>query len=325
MIEARFYKKLENNEVHCILCPHYCIIKAGDYGRCGGRRNKGGVLYSVNYGRLTSYGFDPLEKKPLYHFYPGRNIFSLGTFGCNLDCDFCQNWEIVETKSLYMEIGNQDILALAQVEDSIGMAYTYNEPTISYEFVYDMATLARSKGLKNVLVTNGYINQKPLIDLLPLIDAMNIDLKSFDDQFYRSICKGRLQPVLDTIAMASKHTHVEVTSLIIDGENSSLDNIDKLSAKISEIDKTIPLHISRYFPNRRMNLPPTKVETLIEARNVAKNHLDYVYIGNIWGVDNDTLCPRCKAIIVERKNKIAINNYEGGHCTKCNERIPLKF
>lgn len=323
MMEARYYKKYDKDEVHCLLCPHYCMIKPGGLGRCRARKNIDGTLYSINYGKLTSYGFDPVEKKPLYHFYPGKSIFSIGTFGCNFDCDFCQNWEIVQTKSLFMEVANDDILSLALAKDSIGIAYTYNEPTISYEFVLDMAKLVREKNMKNVLVTNGYINREPLLELLPLIDAMNIDLKAIDDSFYKNICKGRLEPVLETIKTAAKNTHVEITTLLIDGENTSVEQIERLSQKIAEIDKGIPLHLSRYFPNNRMNLPPTKVDTLIEARNIARKYLDYVYLGNLWGVDNNTICPVCKAIIVERNKETLISNFENGYCTKCNEKIKL--
>ncbi len=323
MMEARYYKKLVDNDVKCNLCPHYCIIKPGRIGRCGVRKNIDGTLCSLNYGKITSYNFDPVEKKPLYHFYPGRNIFSIGSFGCNLGCEFCQNWEIVQTSSSFIELSNEDILSLAKTNESIGIAYTYNEPTISYEFVYDMATLARSSNLKNVLVTNGYINKEPLMELLPLIDAMNIDLKAIDDSFYKNICKGSLEPVLDTIKIASKRTHIEITTLLIDGENASLDQIERLSLKIAEIDNSIPLHLSRYFPNYKMNLPPTKVETLIEAKNIAKKYLDYVYLGNLWGVDNNTFCPRCHALIVERNKEKLITNFENGYCSICKERINL--
>ena len=325
MKEAKFYTKGDNKDVYCVLCPHYCKISPLSLGKCRGRKNVDGTLYSLNYGNITSYGFDPIEKKPLYHFYPGSSIFSLGTFGCNLDCDFCQNWEIVHDSSLSLEISNEDIITLAKAQESIGIAYTYNEPTIFYEFVYDMSKLARKEGLKNVLVTNGYINQKPLEELLPLIDAMNIDLKSIDDGFYKSYCKGRIEPVLETIAKSFKHTHIEVTTLVIDGENSSIEDIEKVAKKLSSIDKRIPLHLSRYFPNYKMTLPPTKIETLVEARNIARKYLDYVYIGNLWGVDNSTYCPNCKTLLVDRHNGGIITNLEERKCSKCSEKINLIY
>ncbi len=325
MKEAMYYKKAGNNEVYCMLCPHLCKLRPDGTGICRSRKNIDGSLYSMNYGKITSYGFDPVEKKPLYHFYPGRKIFSIGSFGCNLDCDFCQNWEITRENSMHLDISNKDLITLAQAQESIGIAYTYNEPTIFYEFVYDMARLAKEKGMKNVLVTNGYINQEPLLEILPFIDGMNIDLKSIDDNFYKTLCKGRLKPVLETIKTASKYTHVEITSLLIDGKNSSLEEVEKIAETISQIDKQIPLHLSRYFPNHRMKLPPTKLETLLKGREMAKKYLDYVYIGNIWGVDNNTICPECKILLVDRNNNGEIYNLEDGNCTKCGKKINILY
>lgn len=324
MKEAKFYTEGQDKEVYCTLCPHYCKIFTGGLGKCRVRKNIDGTLFSLNYGKITSYGFDPIEKKPLYHFYPGESIFSIGTYGCNLDCDFCQNWEMVHDDSLSLKVSNEDIISLSKAQESIGIAYTYNEPTIFYEFVYDIAKLARAENMKNVLVTNGFINQEPLIQLLPLIDAMNIDLKSIDDRFYRSICKGKIEPVIETIKTSNKYTHIEVTTLVIDGENSSMIEIEELAKTLSSIDKSIPLHLSRYFPNYKMNLPPTNIETLIEARQIAKRYLDYVYLGNIWGVDNNTYCPNCKSLIVDRHNNSMVSNLGNNHCFKCNQIINIE-
>lgn len=284
-----------------------------------------GKLYSLNYGRITSYAFDPIEKKPLYHFYPGSKIFSLGSFGCNLACDFCQNWEIVYDDNLTLKVENEDIVKLAKAQDSIGIAYTYNEPTIYYEFVYDIARRVKHEGMKNVLITNGYINREPLNKLLPYIDAMNIDLKSMSESFYKHHCKGSLAPVLSTIELCAKKTHVEITTLIIDGENSSMEELGRLAKKISEIDKDIPLHLSRYFPNFKLNLPPTKTETLMEARNIARGYLNYVYIGNLWGIDNNTYCPNCYNKIVDRHNGGNIVGLEEKYCSKCGKQINIKY
>ncbi len=204
------------------------------------RKNVEGKLISLNYGKHTSYAYDPIEKKPLYHFYPGKDIFSIGSFGCNLKCDFCQNWDIAHEESLTMEIEDKDILLLGKSKGSIGIAYTYNEPTISYEYILHMSKLAKRHGLKNVLISNGYINEEPLKELLPYIDGMNIDLKSFKDDFYKRICKGTLEPVLNTIKLAAQYTHVEITNLVIEGQNSSEEEIRNLSQWIASIDKEIP-------------------------------------------------------------------------------------
>ncbi len=325
MKEAMYYKKGEASKVYCILCPHYCSISKNKVGKCKVRKNMEGTLYTLNYGKITSYDYDPIEKKPLYHFYPGSNIFSIGSFGCNLACEFCQNWEIVNKEGLTMEIEDQDILTLSTAKQSIGIAYTYNEPTIWFEYVHHLLNIIKNNGLKNVLVTNGHINEKPLRQLLPYVDAMNIDLKSINNSFYDKICKGSLEPVLKTIEISSKVTHIEVTTLVIDGENSSLEEIDSLAQKIASIDKSIPLHLSRYFPAYKMKRQPTNFNTLVEARNIAREHLDYVYIGNVWGVDNNTYCPNCYTKIVDRYNGGKVLGIEKGKCIKCGYKINIIY
>jgi len=281
MKEAAYYKKLKNNLVFCQLCPHNCKIEEGDTGQCRVRKNIDGTLYSLNYGQISSYGYDQVEKKPLYHFNPGKIIFSIGSYGCNLSCDFCQNWQISHENPRTIEVKDEEIIDLAKSRDSIGIAYTYNEPSIWYEYLLHLSKIAKHEGLYNVLVTNGYINPKPLEELLPYIDAMNIDLKSMSEDFYNNLCDGRMKAVLNTIKRASKSVHVEVTTLIIDEVNSSPEEIEVLAKTIAYIDKDIPLHLSRYFPAYKMDLPPTKIETVIQARNIAKKHLNSVYMGNI--------------------------------------------
>ncbi|WP_343231638.1 AmmeMemoRadiSam system radical SAM enzyme [Tissierella simiarum] len=325
MKEAMYYKKGEASKVYCSLCPHYCSISENKAGKCRVRKNIEGTLYTLNYGKITSYAYDPIEKKPLYHFYPGSNIFSIGSFGCNLACEFCQNWEIVNKETLTMEIEDQDMLTLSTAKHSIGIAYTYNEPTIWFEYVRHLLDVIKDKNLKNILITNGYINEEPLRQLLPYIDAMNIDLKSINDSFYNNICKGSLEPVLKTIEISSKVTHIEVTTLVIDGENSSLEEIDSLSQKIASINKSIPLHLSRYFPAYKMKRQPTNFNTLMEARNIARKHLDYVYIGNVWGVDNNTYCPNCYTKIVDRYNGGKVLGVERGKCIKCGYKINIIY
>ncbi|HSH36934.1 AmmeMemoRadiSam system radical SAM enzyme [Schnuerera sp.] len=324
-MECMYYEKKQNNIVKCHLCPHNCTIQDGNVGICKVRKNVNGTLISLNYGKITSYAYDPIEKKPLYHFYPGSEILSIGSFGCNLACSFCQNWEIAHEESLTMEIEDEDIILLGKARNSIGIAYTYNEPSISYEYVYHMAKLAKRQGLKNILVTNGYINEEPLKQLLPHIDAMNIDLKSISDDYYKRICKGRLAPVQRTIELASKATHVEITTLIVEDENSSDDEINRLAQWIGSIDKSIPLHLSKYFPAYKMKLPETTYDTLVRAKKICKNHLDHVYIGNVWGIDNNTYCPNCSSQLICRYGKGEIKGIKDGKCIKCGNNINILY
>ncbi len=324
-MECMYYERLNDNKVKCNLCPHNCIISEGKTGICRVRKNEKGKLISLNYGKHTSYAYDPIEKKPLYHFYPGRDIFSIGSFGCNLKCDFCQNWDIAHEESLTMEIEDEDILLLAQSKGSIGIAYTYNEPTISYEYVLHMSKLVKKHGLKNVLVTNGYINEEPLKELLPYIDAMNIDLKSFNDDFYKKICKGSLQPVLNTIKLAAQYTHIEITNLVIEGQNSSEVEIRALSKWIGDIDKEIPLHLSKYYPSYKMRLPETSYEVLLRSKEIASEYLDYVYVGNVWGIDNNTYCSNCHNCLIHRYLGGEIIGIRGNKCSKCGKSIKVVY
>ena len=324
-MEAMYYTKEENNVVKCHLCPHNCTIKEGNRGICNVRENVQGTLMSLNYGKHTSYAYDPIEKKPLYHFYPGREIFSVGSFGCNLDCDFCQNWEISHEKPLNIEMEDNDLLILAKSNNSIGIAYTYNEPTISYEYIYHISKLVKKMGLKNVLITNGFIEEGPLREILPYIDAMNIDLKSMNREFYRKICKGKLDPVLRTIEIAKQYTHVEITTLIIEGVNSNEEEIEELASWIENIDRETPIHISKYFPHYKMHLPETSYETLIQAKKIAEKHLDYVYIGNVWYTDNNTYCPDCNYQLVNREGLVEIIGIQNGKCKNCGREITIIY
>lgn len=283
MKEALFYEKKDNQAVHCQLCPHSCLIKDGGVGICGVRQNQKGKLYSLIYGQITSMALDPIEKKPLYHFHPGEHILSIGTKGCNLCCSFCQNWTISKDLAARTEeVISEFIIERAKQVKSFGIAYTYNEPFIWYEFVLDTAKLAKKEGLCNVLVTNGFVNLEPLKQMLPYIDAMNIDIKSFEDSYYKKVCGGKIIPVLETIKESVKHCHVELTNLIIPTFNDSDDNFVKLVDWIYEnISDSVPLHFSRYFPCYKLNLPPTPVDTLKRAEEIAKKKLKFVYLGNI--------------------------------------------
>ncbi len=283
MHEALYYESLDSKRVRCHLCPYECLISDGGRGACGVRQNKDGILYSLVYGKTTGIALDPIEKKPLYRYHRGEHILSIGTRGCNLHCSFCQNWHISQEVDGPMEdITSEEIIKRAKALRSFGVAYTYNEPFIWYEFVLDTAKLARQHGLENVLVTNGFVNLEPLKGMLPYINAMNIDLKSFDENFYTKICKGDLKPILDVIKVSAKSCHVELTNLIIPTLNDSEESIRKMVDWIyNNVGPETPLHISRYFPCYNMDLPPTPVETLRKAQAIAEKKLKYVYIGNV--------------------------------------------
>ncbi|NLY09093.1 MAG: AmmeMemoRadiSam system radical SAM enzyme [Tissierellia bacterium] len=279
MKEAMFYQKRSNGDIDCLLCPHNCHISEGNLGFCKVRKNQNGKLYTLNYGKITGAAYDPIEKKPLYEFYPGEIIFSIGSYGCNFRCDFCQNYQLVYDHERYSDADIDRLWELAGANGSIGIAYTYNEPTIWYEYMYDISCGIRDRKLKNIMVTNGYINQEPLKKLLPLLDAMNIDLKAYSDAFYKKICSGTLEPVLKTIETAANCTHIEVTTLLIDGENDR--DIEAIAKFLGDINSDIPLHISRYFPRFKRNTPVTDVNSLYRAEEIARKHLNKVYLGNI--------------------------------------------
>lgn len=283
---AMYFDKIEDSKVHCYLCPHNCVIKPGVLGACRARKNINGELYSLNYGKITSLAMDPTEKKPLYRFHPKSLVLSAGTFGCNLKCSFCQNWEIAHENPHTVDFPPEMLVEKAvelKEDGNIGIAYTYNEPSIWFEYVYDSAKLARSRGLVNILVTNGFISREPLEDLLPYVDAMNIDVKAYTASFYQDICKATLQNVKETVELAAPKCHVEVTTLVIPGLNDALEEIEELSRWLASISPEIPLHLSRFFPNYKMNdKPPTPRETLERAKEKALGHLKYVYLGNVW-------------------------------------------
>lgn len=297
MKEAEFWKNessfLENEDdkVRCLLCPHRCLIKEGQSSRCLSRKNIGGKLYSLNYGKVLGAALDPIEKKPLYRFYPSSYIFSVGTFGCNFDCLFCQNHFLVhsvpkkieeKTNNYREEVSPEELIGAVLKTPSIGIAFTYNEPTVWYEYIKDVLPIAKEKDLKTVLVTNGFIEEEPLHGILPMVDAMNIDLKSFSPQFYTKVCKGKIEPVINTIKKAASQIHLEVTCLVIEGYNSGDDEMEALSQMISKIRPDIPLHISAFYPAYKMrDKAPTRPETIRHLCKTAQRNLKYVYPGNI--------------------------------------------
>jgi len=270
---------------------------------------------------------DPIEKKPLYHFYPGTMVLSLGTIGCNFTCVFCQNWTISQAniKDVQVEeLSPEKAIQLVLQNNSPGVCYTYSEPLIWYEYILDTAKLAKKNNLKNILVTNGFINREPLIKLLPFIDAMNIDLKSFRNSFYQKYCKGSLSPILNTIELSKEYCHVEITNLIIPGLNDSEEEIKEMVDWISSLSKDIPLHFSRYFPCYKMNISATPISTLCKARDIAQKKLKYVYVGNIWDEEaNATYCDNCKKLLIKRTgyNIVNLGLDKNGKCKYCGTKV----
>lgn len=329
--EAMYYDRLEGNRIKCRLCPHECTVAPGKYGICKVRANVEGTLYVQNYGKLSAVAMDPVEKKPLYHFYPGKYLLSLGTVGCNFRCSFCQNYHIAQRGAEadapaehFHEASAGYLLSLCrQEEDCVGVAYTYNEPSIWYEYVLDTSRYFRSKGYKNVLVTNGYIGEKALAELLPYIDAMNIDVKGFTEAFYRDICGGELAHVKNTVMAAAKKCHVEITTLVIPGLNDSEAEMDELTNWLSEINPSIPLHLSRYFPRYHMDIGSTPPETLKRLKSIAAANLEYVYVGNLQSRDSNTFCPKCGALLIRREDGIFIEHLDEGICSKCGKEIAI--
>lgn len=327
MKKALWYEKLPGGKVQCRLCPHRCRIPHGKTGICEARQNVDGELVSLNYGRCSSLAWDPIEKKPLYHFYPGSVILSIGTVGCSFHCQFCQNWEIARNQAETFPVTPEQIVELlrTQGQHSLGVAYTYSEPLVWYEFVRDTAPAVRDAGYKNVLVTNGFIEEGPLQELLPWIDALNIDFKGFTDNFYHRLVHGDYRPVLRTAEISKKSgCLVEITTLIIPGWNDSPEEIRELVAWVARtLGRETPFHFSRYFPNYRLDLPPTPVETLYRAREIARAYLDYVYLGNVWE-DDHTYCPRCGAIVIARHGyRVQVTGLDGNHCRNCGYAIYL--
>lgn len=316
--------------VKCELCPRYCILDHGQKGECRIRVNIDGKLYAVTYGYPCSIHIDPVEKKPLYHFLPGTPILSLATVGCNLHCKNCQNWEISQAEPYQYEtefIEPEKISVLAVQYQCPSIAYTYTEPLAYYEYTYECCKISAEKGLKNVLVTAGYINEEPYKRLLPFVHSANIDLKGFSEEFYRTVCDGTLKPVLKTLELTKNAgVELEVTNLVIPTINDKEEDLQKLSAWVSKnLGRETPLHFSQFYPRYKMtHLPPTPLETLLKARQIALNEgLQHVYIGNIIHRESsNTYCPSCKTLLIERYGyNILQNNISNGKCPKCHREI----
>ena len=306
MQEAQYYETNPTaKRVSCRLCPQECNISSGQAGFCKVRINREGILETINYARISSMALDPIEKKPLYHYYPGRTVLSVGTIGCNLGCEFCQNWEISQQESSTRLLTPSELTKLAKdasmEQRSIGLAYTYSEPGVWFEFLIDIMPRVREQGLKNILVTNGFLNPKPWQELLEWTDAANIDLKGFTPDYYQRLCHGKLEPVKENIITAADTIHLELTTLIIPGQNDQPEQIKALAQWIADINPQIPLHLSRYFPNYKLTQPATPISIMKQSYEVAKEYLQFVYLGNV-GATNHTYCPNCGAIIIARED-----------------------
>ena len=319
-----------SGRVQCLLCPHTCELEEGERGSCRVRMNLDGELVSLVYGRPVAVHVDPVEKKPVYHYLPGTRTFSIATAGCNLGCEFCQNWEISQAAPEDVppyRMEPEEVVSRAGEAGCSSIAYTYTEPIVFYEYVEDTSALAREEGLGNIMVTAGYINEGPLRELAPLIDAANVDLKSVRDGYYRSVCHGTVGPVLNTLeVLAEMGVWLEVTNLVVPGLNDSEDDLADLCGWIADhLGPNVPLHFSRFFPTYRMaDRPPTPLETLERAGEIAAEAgLRYSYVGNVVTREgDDTFCPECGRAAVRREGfRVADMKVEDGRCAYCGAEI----
>ncbi len=331
MRQALYFEEIGNREVQCHLCPHNCILGIEEQGNCGVRKNIDGKLMSENFGLTSSIQLDPIEKKPLYHFYPGSHILSIGSIGCNLKCNFCQNHEISQT-SVDQYLNGQyfkpeEVVALAQDHpENLGIAFTYNEPTVYFEYMIEIAKRSKDLGMKNVMISNGYINHDPLHEVLPYMDGFNIDLKAFTDAFYKKITNGHLEPVKETLKMIRKSgKHLEITNLLIPSKNDSLPEFTKMLVWIrDELGSDTILHLSRYFPAYNSPIKKTSITTMFKLCETARQYLDYVYLGNVTGSESqNTICNGCGKVVISRYGNFIQKNGIDSHgiCIHCNNKI----
>lgn len=321
MIHAKWFRKTGDSWT-CLLCPVECVLSENNpIGRCRIRGLDNGIPSLPGYGKCVSLSIDPIEKKPLYHFHPGTSVLSTGPAGCNLKCDFCQNWSISQEKNVparYVE--PSELAEMALSSRSSGIAFTYTEPSIWFEYIMDTAPLVREKGGYVVMVSNGMIHPNPLDEYIELVSAWNIDLKSWSSEFYKRHCAGNRDAILKTIKrVADSGCHLELTFLLIPGENDKPDEWKEMSKWIADNCRvTTVLHISRYFPRYKLNAPPTPYDTLKEAEEIFRNHLPFVYLGNIAGEDKDTICPACGTILIDRTRQIVETaTIIDGKCPNC--------
>ena len=325
--------KKSGERLECLLCPHNCKLKTGGTGICGVRKNTGEKIELLTYGVISGYALDPVEKKPLYHFYPGTNILSIGSYGCNMRCDFCQNYSISQrtlagfsTKTEPEKIIRDALSSL----NNIGIAFTYNEPVIWFEFIADVTREAREKGLKTVMVTNGFVNPDPLKEIISFTDAFNVDLKAFNNSFYKKLTGAFLEPVKENLKqIAASGRHLEITTLVIPGRNDDEKEMELQTEWMAgELGKHVPFHLSRYFPMYKRDDPSTSPETLRKLAAIASKHLDYVYVGNMdTDAGQNTYCPECGTIVTKRSRyHIKHQNLDReGNCTECGTKIYRYF
>ena len=335
MREAMFYNKSEDQGVACYLCNHHCRIEDAKFGICGMRQNQAGKLYTHAYGEVIAANVDPIEKKPLYHFLPGTTSFSIATPGCNFHCDFCQNWQISQASKkkdqrlLLDKMPPEKVVREAKANGCRSISYTYTEPTIFFEYAYDISKLAKKEGLFNVFVTNGYMTTEAIEAIAPYLDACNVDLKSFREDFYKNICGGHLEPVLESIrCMKRLNIWVELTTLVVPEINDREEELSRIAQFISEVDVTIPWHISRFHPDYKLtDSQITPPETLNQAYLSGKKAgLRYIYIGNIPGESPQTICPSCNQMLISRRSfRVLENNVKNSRCPLCGEQVPGIF
>jgi len=332
--EGFLYAKLDGDKVVCGICPNSCVLSPGDRSVCRSKVNIDGKLYSLTYGNPCSVNVDPIEKKPLFHFLPKTTAFSIAAAGCNLRCLNCQNWEISQVRPEDVrsyELFPPDVVHASKKAGSASIAYTYSEPTTFFEYMIDTARLAKKEGVNNLWISNGYINKKPLLELCGVLDAANVNLKSFSDEIYHKLNGGRLEPVLNTFrTMHEQGLHFEITNLVVPGYTDDAAMVQKMCSWIIEnLGPDHPLHFLRFFPRYKLDrLPPTPVATLTKFRQIAmKEGIRYVYVGNVPGhVGNNTYCHNCGELLVERKGyNIPTYNIESSRCKFCKTRIPGKW
>jgi pyruvate formate lyase activating enzyme len=298
---ASYQSPLEGGRIRCELCPHRCSLPEGGTGLCKVRRNLGGRLVLPYWGVISALALDPIEKKPLHHFKPGTAVFSAGFYGCNLRCPFCQNWEISQEVETAKVVTPAALVDAALESGAPSLAFTYSEPTVHFEYLLEAARLARKAGLATVLVTNGCLNEAPARELLPLIDAANVDLKTWSEAVYREKLGGDRASVLRFIELAAQTCELEVTTLVVPGISEGEEDMEKIASFLAGLDRRIPLHLSAYHPDYRYREPPSPPELLLRLADRARKSLDYVYVGNLGGIPADTFCSACGALLVRRR------------------------